>query len=212
MTKTERVWLFAASVAVLFLVGKAIWDRLPQPQLSDALISADAALAKDDASTLMKFIDPLERKALEMDREKLQRLLEWRRKLVGKESVTSKPTLITDDSDHVAALDTYHDASGKELYVGLGAYRAEDGPRLNLVGDLVVFSLYHAYAPRFPALGKVDRKWPAVAYGLGIHRKELEAMGFAGYFSGPPDFKFVSWTDLQQFSERRMMPKQSTGG
>ena len=201
--KAKTLLYVAAGACAIFLIGKFLYGFLPRPTVASSLNDAAQALASDDARTLLALTDPQEVKALSLDAEKLGALLAWRRQLLGAGEIPGKPSLVTDDVGSVGFVEVYNRIGSKDVYTSFGAYKAEEGARVNVVGDLVVYTLYNAYTDKFPKLGKLESKWPAVSLGLEENMNKLKAIGIDRYFTGPQEFTTKTWDELKAASDRR---------
>lgn len=156
-----------------------------------------------------KYLPVEERNALQLDRDKLKRLLGWYVDCLDKFKPSGPVTFRKGQGGYLCEATQEYRNGENSATIMFAVYRTDDGPRCFVTRSLVFGGLHAKYAPLHPDKSPVIQTWSALRDGILQERRDLESLGLMGFVDSRYDAKVASWQRLQDYSSRAVVTLES---
>lgn len=150
--------------------------------LEDAFAEALAAIRQGDADRLYPMLFEPELQSVRLDLEEFKKLLAWSRAHVKDWRPSDPPLEVnkTPADDRYSATYRFKGEGDEDVYFDCFVVRTPEGPRLQLIGSLLVLGFQSRYMTNFHDEPLMIRNWRANQIGAEREAEELEAIGVPG--------------------------------
>lgn len=201
-TLRQRALIITAVLAVFLAVIYFINGSRKRESLSAAGAKLVTAVLNHDAQTIWNY-------SIERDRTESSLTEQKLRGLLVSFFPKSEGILITDNAmvpvfsdtalSYTVFLQTRDGRSGILEFI---IHSTDDGPRAYVVGPIISGAFYLQNSNRYRDMPRQYQIWKSIDDGISRYQSWFGSMSLAGYYSGGPDSKLLTWSYLQSFSKK----------